>query len=512
MNYMQEMEVADYLLHVSKRLEEEGERVLHYLEATTRRPLISVVEQQLLAAHIDAIITKGLDKLLDTNRREDLARCYSLFSRVSALPRLKAAFNTYIKARGTEIVMDAERDKVMVQQLLDLKARLDAVLRESFHSNPEFAYALKDAFEASINARRTRPAELLAEFIDAKLRSGNKGTSEEELETVLERVMTLFRYLNGKDVFEAFYKKHLAKRLLLGKSASADAEKSMISKLKTECGSAFTSKLEGMFKDIDLSRDIMASFRQSAKHMTQLGKEIDMNVFVLTTGYWPAYAPVDIKLPQQLANYQEVFRSFYTSKYSGRRLLWQTSLGHCVLKSQLPSGRKELQVSLFQTVVLLLFNDADSFTYREIAEATGLEEKELKRTLQSLACGRVRPLVKQPQGKEVADSDVFHWNKDLKHKLYRIKINSIQLKETEEENKKTKEGVFQDRQYQIDAAVVRIMKTRKTLSHSLLMSELYQQLKFPLKPADVKKRIESLIDREYLERDANNPAIYNYLA
>jgi hypothetical protein len=38
------------------------------------------------------------------------------------------------------------------------------------------------------------------------------------------------------------------------------------------------------------------------------------------------------------------------------------------------------------------------------------------------------------------------------------------------------------------------------------------QLKFPIKPADLKKRIESLIDREYLERDKTNPQIYNYLA
>ena len=69
--------------------------------------------------------------------------------------------------------------------------------------------------------------------------------------------------LQGKDVFEAFFKKDLAKRLLLGKSSSTDAEKNMISKLKAECGSQFTNKLEGMFKDMDLSRDIMASFRQS---------------------------------------------------------------------------------------------------------------------------------------------------------------------------------------------------------------------------------------------------------
>lgn len=60
---------------------------------------------------------------------------------------------------------------------------------------------------------------------------------------------------------------------------------------------------------------------------------------------------------------------------------------------------------------------------------------------------------------------------------------------------------------QIDAAIVRVMKTRKSLSHKLLVSELLTQLKFPMKQSDLKKRIESLIDREYLERDRENPNV-----
>lgn len=84
------------------------------------------------------------------------------------------------------------------------------------------------------------------------MRSGNKEATEEELERLMDKVMVLFRFIHGKftinnifcfcefltdsfvgkDVFEAFYKKDLAKRLLLGKSASVDAEKSLLSKLK----------------------------------------------------------------------------------------------------------------------------------------------------------------------------------------------------------------------------------------------------------------------------------------
>lgn len=81
-----------------------------------------------------------------------------------------------------------------------------------------------------------------------------------------------------------------------------------------------------------------------------------------------------------------------------------------------------------------------------------------------------------------------------------------------EEQVSTTERVFQDRQYQIDAAIVRTMKMRKTLSHNLLVSELYNQLKFPVKPGDLKKRIESLIDRDYMERDKDSPNQYHYVA
>lgn len=56
--------------------------------------------------------------------------------------------------------------------------------------------------------------------------------SEQEIEVVLDKSMVLFRYLQEKDVFERYYKQHLARRLLLNKSGSDDSEKNMISKLK----------------------------------------------------------------------------------------------------------------------------------------------------------------------------------------------------------------------------------------------------------------------------------------
>ncbi|KAI3740107.1 hypothetical protein L2E82_30525 [Cichorium intybus] len=510
--YMQHSDVADYLKHVEIRLQEEHERCVMYLDGITRKLLVETAEKQLLKQHISAILDKGFMMLMDGNRIEDVGRMYALFCRVSGVESLRQALGSYIRKTGHAIVQDEEKDKDMVSSLLHFKSCLDTIWDRSFSKNEPFSNTIKDAFQHLINLRQNRPAELIAKFVDEKLRAGNKGTSEEELEGTFDRVLVLFRFIQGKDVFEAFYKKDLAKRLLLGKSASIDAEKSMISKLKTECGSQFTNKLEGMFKDIELSKEINESFKQSSQARSKLPSGIEMSVHVLTTGYWPTYPPMDVRLPHELNVYQDIFKEFYLSKYSGRRLMWQNSLGHCVLKAEFAKGKKELAVSLFQTVVLMLFNDAQKLSFQDIRDATNIEDKELRRTLQSLACGKVRVLQKIPKGREVADSDSFTFNDGFTAPLYRIKVNAIQLKETVEENTSTTERVFQDRQYQVDAAIVRIMKTRKVLSHTLLITQLFEQLKFPIKPSDLKKRIESLIDREYLERDKNNPQIYNYLA
>ncbi|CAI5715722.1 unnamed protein product [Hyaloperonospora brassicae] len=512
------MSVSQFLVHVEKRLHDEIERVNNYLDASTKKQLILVVESKLLKPHVATLLERGFELLMEEGRIDDLKRMYALFARVDAINDLKTAFSDYIRKNVSKLVMDDKQEKAFVEKVLKLKADLDAALSDSFQSNVDFSFAMKSAMETAINVRANRPAELVAKFVDAKLRTGNKGGTEAEVESLLDRVMFIFRYIQGKDVFEAFYKKDLAKRLLVGKSASFDLEKLMLSKLKTECGSSFTNKLEGMFKDIDLSQNVMSQFQQHAASRNALEALHghcgipDMQVQVLTTGFWPPYAAVEINLPASLVPLKEIFDKFYSSKYQGRQLQWQHSLAQCVVKAAFPSGKKELVVSLYQTVVLLCFNGADSLGYKEIKEQTRIEDGELRRTLQSLACGKTRVLQKVPKGKDVNDDDVFVFNSHFTNQFIRIKINSIQMKETKKENEDTHERVFRDRQYQVDAAIVRIMKARKKLSHALLMSEIFTQVRFPAKAADIKRRIESLIDREYLERDSTNAQMYNYLA
>jgi len=284
---------------------------------------------------------------------------------------------------------------IFIQSLLDLKERFDFFLRASFNDDKLFKQRINSDFEYFVNLNPRTP-EYLSLFIDDKLKKGVKGLSEQEIDQVLDKSMVLFRYLQEKDVFERYYKQHLAKRLLLNRSLSDDSEKNMITKLKTECGCQFTSKLEGMFKDMTLSNSMIEEFKS---HLIQANTSmlgIDLCCRVLTTGFWPTQSVLPkCNLPSNAQYAFETFRRFYLSKHSGRQLTLQPSLGSAdlnalfygkaikmevvevdddsntgvssVANSSLSSHRKHiLQVSTYQMVVLMLFSNKERWSFEVI--------------------------------------------------------------------------------------------------------------------------------------------------
>lgn len=529
-----EVDLRAYLVYIEGRLREESGRCDAMLEGMTRVLLLKTVETCVIEPHVGYMLGGGgglgaadkagqedadsdFAKMLDGDAHEDLKRIYDVFGRVRAHKALCAAFKGHLKQVGVRIVSDAspEKDAEMIPAIIVLKKRMDGILDRCF-DDIMFRDAVKDGFGYFMNLRGSRPAELLAKHMDSILKGGGKAKfTEDDIEAALDSCLALFRFISGKDAFEAFYKKDLAKRLLFNRSFSMDTEKSAISRLKAECGAHFTSKLEGMFTDSDVSKDIMVSFRGSQEAQKALAEACpgtDIGVQVLTSGLWPTYPVVECNFKTSLADGLEVFKKHYLQKYTGRKLMWLHSLGTCVMKVQFKAGAKELALSFFQAAVLMAFEDADTLPFKDIRAATGIEDSELRRTLQSLACGRERVLSKDPKGKDIGDDDVFSFNDAYTSKQYRVKINAIQMKETADDSRKTNETVMQDRQHQIDAAIVRIMKTRKTLSHKLLMSELMTQLRFPVTAVDLKKRVESLIEREYMERASDDASVYCYLA
>lgn len=165
-----------------------------------------------------------------------------------------SASETQKQSTVQNIVKDTNNDESMVQRLLDFKALADNTISTAFvdekisdvnssrggastsvtfkQPNNEFVYALSDAFTIGFKARRNKPAEMIAKYIDKAMRRGQGATSDSQFEGLLDSVLALYRFTDDKDVFRTFYHRALAKRLLLEKSASDDFEAAMLKKLK----------------------------------------------------------------------------------------------------------------------------------------------------------------------------------------------------------------------------------------------------------------------------------------
>ncbi|PLN74978.1 putative SCF ubiquitin ligase subunit CulC [Aspergillus taichungensis] len=558
-------DAATFCKVAMERITEEKERCASTLSTLSEPKIKEVLDNELIKRNIAEVVNlegTGVRNMLDQDRLDILRSVYVLSSRVdNKKTPLTAVVQKCIVDMGQEINTLAtapapapettdkkavkEKEKPMNQQtmsaikwvddILALKKKFDAIWVDSFMSDQVMQSAITTSFSDFINSN-PRSSEHLSLFFDENLKKGIKGKTDSEVDSLLDNGITLLRYIKDKDLFEAYYKKHLSRRLLMKRSASMDAERQMISKMKMEVGNQFTQRLESMFKDMTISEDLTSSYkdhiRKSASHD---GKPVDLEINVLTSTMWPMEIMSNTRdevqlscvFPREVESVKQSFEQFYLSKHSGRKLSWQASMGTADIRATFQrsngkTARHELNVSTYAMVILLLFNDVapgESLTFAEIQSRTRIPDHDLIRNLQSLAVApKTRVLKKDPMSREVKPTDRFFFNNDFQSPFTKVRIGvvsgSANKVENNDQRKETEKKMNEERGASIEAAVVRIMKQRKTLVHSKLMSEVLGQLSSRFVPDVnmIKRRIESLIDREYLERVGEDPPTYGYIA
>ncbi|KAL0732259.1 hypothetical protein Bca4012_008468 [Brassica carinata] len=504
--WIQEDSCPEYMIKAEESLKKEKERVAHYLHSGTEPKLVDIVQTHLLVLVAKQLLEKensGCSALLRDDKTDDLSRMYRLYHAIpKGLEPVAAAFRLHVTAEGNALIKQAEdaatsgsvEEQVLVRKIIDLHDKYMAYVMDCFQNDTLFHKALKEAFEIFCNKKvaGSSSAELLATFCDNLFRkAGNdKSNDDSTIESTIDNVVKLLDYISDKDLFVEFYRKKLARRLLFGRF-NDDHERSILTKLKGQFGGQFTSKMEGMVTDMQLAKDHQTGFEE---HIKNLPKGVDFTVTVLTTGFWPSYKTSDLNLPVEMVNCIESFKAYYAIKTNHKRLMWIYSLGTCNLTGRFDSKPIELIVS----------------TYQELLEQVNLSHEDLVRVLHSLSCAKYKFLNKQPASKTISKTDTFEFNSKFTDKMRRIKVPLPPV----DDRKKVVEDVDKDRRYAIDASLVRIMKSRKVLPHQQLVSECVEQLSRMFKPdiKMIKKRIEDLITRDYLERDTENPSTFKYVA
>jgi cullin 3 len=527
---LRESDASSWLRQTKKRLLEEEDRCQTTVSSLTTTKIAKVVEQEMISSHLTEFLAmegSGIKAMIENDRYEDLKLLYQLISRVDPTKEpLKNALQSRVVELGNEVnrtILNTDFSTAVVavaedgdaaeagdkskapklsaaarqtaaaikwvDEVLQLKDKFDAMWKNCLDEDLILQTALTKSFSDFINGF-ARGSEFVSLFIDDNLKRGIKGKTEAEIDVVLDKATTLIRYIQDKDMFERYYKKHLARRLLHGKSESADVEKQMITRMKQEIGNAFTTKLEGMFKDMALSEDLSTGYRT---HIRSLGdmdrKNIELGINVLTTNHWPMESMGGANArdengrhacnwPSEITTLQESFKAYYLKERNGRMLTWLGFLGNADIRCVFPKipgregalakdRRHEISVPTYGMIILMLFNDLpedESLSFEEIQEQTNIPTTDLTRQLHSLAVHpKCRVLLKSPANKDIQPGDKFSYNARFTSKAVKIKApvisGSLNKVEGEEERKDTEERNDEHRGNVIDTVIVRIMKS-----------------------------------------------------
>ncbi|KAG2009878.1 ubiquitin-protein ligase [Coprinopsis cinerea AmutBmut pab1-1] len=510
--------VSDYLKKAEERLREEEDRVERYLNTSTRKALITKCEHVLIRDH-SQLMWDSFQSLLDYDKDEDLQRMYALLSRIpEGLEPLRKRFEEHVKKSGQDAVarlMGANNEaldpKEYVDALLAVHQKNADTVNRSFRGEAGFVASLDKACREFVNRNgatgnsNSKSPELIAKHADLLLRKNNKVAEEGDLEGALNRVMILFKYIEDKDIFQQFYTTKLSKRLIHGVSASEESESSMISKLKEACGFEYTNKLQRMFTDMSLSKDLTDQFKT---RMEQNHDDMDINfsIMVLGTNFWPLTAPQhEFIIPEEMLTTYDRFQKYYQTKHSGRKLTWLWNYCKNELRTNYTNQKYILMTSTFQTAILTQYNRNDTLSLDELVTATSIPKDHLVQVLALLVKAKV--LINE-------ETDQYDLNPGFKSKKIRVNLNLPIKAETKAESKDVMKTVEEDRKYVIQATIVRIMKARKTMKNQALLDEVISQIsqRFTPKVPDIKKAIDTLLEKDYIERVEGTRDTFAYLA
>jgi len=232
---------------------------------------------------------------------------------------------------------------------------------------------------------------------------------------------------------------------------------------------------------------------------------------VLQTNAWPEKPDeTNIAVCKEMDVCVQAFESFYNSKHSGRKLKWIYNMGGVELAAPCFPRKHILVVSVYQCLALMAFNKHKELTFKDICEVTKIPKEECRRQVLSMTVSKHKLIIRSGTTKDIEDDTKLEVNDKFTNEKIKVVVGLIKKEEKQPETQVAEAPL--ERKHVIDAAIVRVMKSRKKLDHNQLLEEVFRQCTlFKPQPAQVKVQIEHLIDREFLKRDSQSRNVYIYL-
>ena len=433
-----------------------------------------------------------------------------------------------------DVECDSQRFVEALQQIND---RLNQLLSQVFGgASPVIDRPSEKAVRAVLDhivVAHDRCAEHFSAYIDRQLRAHMDDTA---LTASCQMVMTLVKRLRDKDVFEWACTHHLSDRAQAGpRSLNLEQERLVLRLIRVECGETITTKMERMLEGLEKSEEAMVAFN-AARHADpqRYGTYADLHALTLASGSWPLSAGASLDLPPALRQCVDCFSTFYTAHYRGRRLNFLTRSGTVELRMVVNGKGHDLTLPTPLAAVLVLFPANESMSTASVANDLGVPECDVVSWVAALT----RPVA--PKGESLLKyvngtcgsvpgvtpntNTVVQFNANFRSRNLRVKLlagwaaarpqGATAAGGATPTTASTPPELEDERMRHVDAAIVRIMKSRRVLKHADLIQQTIMMLQPRFLPTSgfIKRRIDLLITGEFLERASDNtPDVYRYL-
>ena len=474
----------------------------------------------------------GLYFMLDNKIYLGATLLYNFMDQVTdGLEHLKKKVSEYVRDKCRSItapLKTASEGELKREQVLDLmknfvviKNSMRDALTICFNENKSFRSAINEQFEIALNDDELPIARFLALFID-ELIMEEKNKQEAEIDAGIEDSVELVRFVKSRDLFEKYYQNGLRIRLLCSlKTDNLDTEKRLLDKLRGLCDKDCITRARRMIDDILQADTVSRDFSHwvEEKHYRL---PYDLSVTALPRNdTWSITCPflTVANLPDHISRPLKLFnQEFLAEKFlkgDKRKLMILPSFGFSIIQSRLGRGVFTLVTNTVQMLILDMFNTRSRISFSEIVDALSVPERDAASALMWLSQKKVvRREKKEQKEKGLVGDDVIFINSRFTSATARVTCFKAYNTEKVIRTDEGKDDIAMARSTEIQAAIVRVMKTRKTLDHEMLFSSVCQVLAHRFIPSKglFKKEITVLLDKGFLARTPKNRTQYNYIS
>lgn len=466
-------------------------------------------------------------KLKDFNY---LKKSYAIFSRSEeTLKAILDYYKLYVKEEFEKIVQNnnikdiPNTDKTKTLRLIATQSNFindyaqfqleqTEIIKGPFNGNSHFNVIFNETIESLQNEHDILDMNYLLPYYFDKLLNTiyyqNVNISDSNvinqlinnINADIDSKINILPTLTDKDIFINNHQVLLAHRLLSQNCISVNCEKYLLSELQKKCGQEYTAKVEIMMNDY-------MNYEQTNTKLNdyliekQLSFPIQISFFAVSGENWPLLNIHKINLPNNLIGLSNQIYKYYVSNYKGRNLQWSLENSNLEMKVNFPNiSSFTLICNTYIGTILLLFNPIKfnkGLSEEDINQALKFEElSDLHKSLYMLI----------EKGLLIKIQNLYYLNSQFSGQGNMIIEN---YRDGEPLVKKAKiEG---DRTYAIEGHIIKILKEKKQVKKDDLVKMVIDSLsKFRVLPSTVEKRIDILIQKEFIYKNKDNNDIIEY--